>query len=427
MVTGRCKPTDRISNLPSHLIETILMLLPLRGAARTSILSKKWRYNWTNIPQLVFDDTLIQDSKENELSLQRRLFMAIYQVLLLHDGPILKFSLCTSQLASSYEIDQFILFLSRKSVMGFSFGISKDQQYTLPSSFFSCSQLRHLKLSNCEFVPPLTFNGFSSLVQEFAQVSIGRYVGNLVSSCPLLEKVTLAGSTHFECIEIDAPNLKYLNLGYRFVAFLTVAGVPERLPFTLDHLQNLELWELCFGEIAELAFALCLLKSSPNLEYFQIRLLSNKNDAIPPVLELLEMQDHSDVAFNQLREAAMRFVSGTRPELEFIKLILAKSPLLETMLIVSDSAQVADNGVGILSESQSALQPTVQVKEKPAQKRLKIIKGFSQLMPVMFEGGTDPMIADDYMEQVETQLISMDVTKDHLKIILATYKFAKDA
>ncbi|XP_059664181.1 uncharacterized protein LOC132309949 [Cornus florida] len=31
------------------------------------------------------------------------------------------------------------------------------------------------------------------------------------------------------------------------------------------------------------------------------------------------------------------------------------------------------------------------------------------------------------MDQVETQLTLMDVKKDHLKIILATYKFAKDA
>ncbi|XP_059670206.1 uncharacterized protein LOC132315814 [Cornus florida] len=81
----------------------------------------------------------------------------------------------------------------------------------------------------------------------------------------------------------------------------------------------------------------------------------------------------------------------------------------------------------IAAQLQSVPQPTVQVEETPAQKRLKIIKGFSQLMPVMFEGGADPMIADDYMEQVETQLTFMDVTEDHLKIILATYKFAKDA
>ncbi|XP_059639602.1 uncharacterized protein LOC132281974 [Cornus florida] len=72
-------------------------------------------------------------------------------------------------------------------------------------------------------------------------------------------------------------------------------------------------------------------------------------------------------------------------------------------------------------------QAVVQVKETPAQKRLKLITGFSKLMPVMFEGGADPMVADDYMDQAETHLTSMEVTDDHLKIILATYKFSKDA
>ncbi|XP_059637210.1 uncharacterized protein LOC132279296 [Cornus florida] len=53
--------------------------------------------------------------------------------------------------------------------------------------------------------------------------------------------------------------------------------------------------------------------------------------------------------------------------------------------------------------------------------------GFSQLKPVMFEDGADPMIVNNYIDQVKTQLTSMDVTEDHLKIILVTYKFAKDA
>ncbi|XP_059629929.1 uncharacterized protein LOC132272867 [Cornus florida] len=81
----------------------------------------------------------------------------------------------------------------------------------------------------------------------------------------------------------------------------------------------------------------------------------------------------------------------------------------------------------IVTQPQLIPQLVVQVEETPAQKRLKIIKGFSQLMPVMFEDGVDPMVADDYMKQVETQLTSMDVTEDHFKIILATYKFTKDA
>ncbi|XP_059648657.1 F-box/FBD/LRR-repeat protein At1g13570-like isoform X2 [Cornus florida] len=346
MMTVRCPPIDRISNLPSNLIETILMLLPLRDAVRTSVLSKKWRYNWVKLPQLVFDDTLIKNSdwdwpfvrylNEIELSPERRLIKVIYHVLLLHNGPILKFTLSTSQIERCSEIDLFIVFLSRNGVEEFTFGISKCQCYVLPLSFFSCSRLRHLKLSHCEFDPPRTFNGFSRLVSlEFNRVDIRESVlGSLVSSCPLLEQLTLNGSySHFEFedpfdfeyIEIrDAPNLKFLSisaifgsvrfkntprlavvsitsdnsddlkllnekeapemihvfsclpvietlqLGYRFVKFLTVAGVPQRLLFTLDHLKVLQLYDICFGEIVNVSFLLCLIKSSPNLKRIEI-------------------------------------------------------------------------------------------------------------------------------------------------------------
>ncbi|XP_059648658.1 F-box/FBD/LRR-repeat protein At1g13570-like isoform X1 [Cornus florida] len=350
----KCPPTDRISKLPRNLIETILMLLPLRDAVRTSILSKKWRYNWAKITQLVFDKTLIiQDPKENLQSLQRKLLTAINQVLLLHDGPILKFTLSFSQLKSSSEIDQFILLLSRNGIEECTFYISKNPPYTLPSSFFSCSQLKHLNLSNCEFVTTLTFSGFSRLVSlELNQVNIGESIGSLVSSCPLLERLTLIGTTHFEYIEIDSPNLKFLKtnvtfgyvhfkntpllavvsinsyasdnfehlnekeatemikvfgclpvietleFGRRFVKFLTVANVPERLPFTLDHLKILELNTLCLGEIADVSFALCLIKSSPNLKNFAMEVFPSDDATRPTDLEFLEMQDYSNVSLN---------------------------------------------------------------------------------------------------------------------------------
>ncbi|XP_059636028.1 uncharacterized protein LOC132278241 [Cornus florida] len=72
-------------------------------------------------------------------------------------------------------------------------------------------------------------------------------------------------------------------------------------------------------------------------------------------------------------------------------------------------------------------QPVVQVEETPSQKCLKLISGFSKLMPMMFEGGADLMVVDDYIDQVETHLTFMDVTDDYVKIVLATYKFSKDA
>ncbi|XP_059650289.1 F-box/FBD/LRR-repeat protein At1g13570-like [Cornus florida] len=279
--------------------------------------------------------------------------MTIFQVLLFHNGPIVKFTLSISEFESCSEIYQLILFLLKNGIKELTLDICKGDSYRLPPSLFSCQRLRQLYLSNCIFEPPPKFNGFSRIVSlEFCSVNFADGVlGSLVSSCPLLERLTLEGSIQFDCLEIDAPNLNFLSISAIFgsihfknapllvvvsvnsddsdelehlneeeapemIQLLTVAGVPEKLPFTLDHLKYLEVNEFSFGEINEVSFALCLIKSSPNLKKIQ-----------------------------------MRVISGTRPKLEFIKLILATSPLLETMLIDPNSANVFDNGVAILKES----------------------------------------------------------------------------
>ncbi|WMV53802.1 hypothetical protein MTR67_047187 [Solanum verrucosum] len=49
---------DRISYLPRNIIDHIFELLPVEDAARTSILSTKWRYIWATVPNLVLDKLL---------------------------------------------------------------------------------------------------------------------------------------------------------------------------------------------------------------------------------------------------------------------------------------------------------------------------------------------------------------------------------
>ncbi|XXG79109.1 hypothetical protein AAC387_Pa09g0254 [Persea americana] len=44
-----------ISNLPEDVMSSILALVPIRDAVRTSILSKEWRYKWVTIPDVVFN------------------------------------------------------------------------------------------------------------------------------------------------------------------------------------------------------------------------------------------------------------------------------------------------------------------------------------------------------------------------------------
>ncbi|CAL5399139.1 unnamed protein product [Camellia sinensis] len=406
--------SDIISNLPDNILEKILMRLSIQEVVSTSLLSKTWRYTWTRLSQLVFDDTFCKGVLRKE---KNKLMMTIYHIMLFHRAPIVKFSLYFSGLESCPEIDPLILIVSNNEIQEFIILIWKGEPYKLPSSLFSCQQLKRLNLRCCMIKPPPAFKGFKKLLSlELREIVItGDVLSSLISSCRLLERLTVGC-----CLEIDAPRLKFLCCEGHFSSicfkntpklfmvclvegfgegfgkgkgkvfkqarpsklvtllgslpvidflrldyfYIQVSGVPKRLPTTLKRLKTLRLTEICFGELDEILVMLCLIRSSPNLQKMTIRVHSNESVAIDSVLELLEMQEWSDVTLNRLRQVEMRSLSGSRPELEFIKLLFAKSPVLETMLIEPNSAVVVDRGLGILKEASRfrRLSPRAEIK-----------------------------------------------------------------
>ncbi|GMP58370.1 hypothetical protein CsSME_00022062 [Camellia sinensis var. sinensis] len=400
----RGSTSDIISNLPESIKATVLVCLPIQDAVRTSVLSTKWRYIWTKLPQLVFDDNFCGESARKS---KTELMMTIYQVLLLHRGPIPKFILNLSRLESCPEMDQLILFLSNNGIQEFTLLIEKGEPYKLPSSLFSCEQLRYLSLRSCVFKSPPEFKGFSRLLKlALYRVFVASdTLSSLISSCPLLEKLSLKRSFSSDCLEINTPNLRFLAceiygssislknttrlarvsicfmgifnaegitqaetsklvmlfgslpvvefllLDYHTIRYMSAGGVPKRLPTTLNNLKTLKLLSICFEEVNEISVILCLIRSSPNLEEITIVVRRCETaDVIDHVPQLLEMQDWSDVSLNQLQVVELGNLSGTQSELKFIGLLLAISPVLETMFIQTDSEKVADKGLRILTE-----------------------------------------------------------------------------
>ncbi|XP_052187777.1 F-box/FBD/LRR-repeat protein At1g13570-like [Diospyros lotus] len=381
--------SDRISHLPRNVTEKILMSLPLRDAVRTSALSSKWRNAWVTLPQLVFDDAFYRKLRRRR---KNNFMMTIYQVMLLHRGPIVKFELSVPVLESRPEIDQLILFLSNNGLQELVLHIKQGKQpYRLPSYTFSCLQLEHLELNFCLFSPPLGFRGFSILLTlELSDVAITSEVfSSLVSGCPLLERLKVSNhKTSFSWLEIAAPNLKslcfagqfgficlknayklarvsisfyewmpretygggeicnwvtffaslpaveFLELDYGCLKFFSAGGVLDRLPTDPSHLKILKLY---IESVDAFSSILCLLRSSPNLEKFVIGVPIHADEDEETLVKLSEVERCSDMSLNKLREVELQEAWGRRFGLLFIKLLLAKSPVLEKMVVPADN------------------------------------------------------------------------------------------
>ncbi|XP_058193512.1 F-box/FBD/LRR-repeat protein At1g13570-like isoform X2 [Rhododendron vialii] len=319
--------SDMISNLPCNVLEKILTCLRLHAAVRTSVLSKKWRHIWTSLLQLVFDDMFY---KECTMATRNNLMMTIYQVLLQHHGPILKFTVSLKALESCSLIDQLIDFVSKNGIQELTLHFYQAGPYKLPSSLFSCRGITCLDLTSCVFQPPPGFKGFSRFLSlKLDKVVIaGDTLSSLISACPLLERLTIQSSTRLCYLEIVALNLRFaqfvglfssvcfkstphlaklsihllpsfwnlvlsekrvpckplmltgtfpvfelLELDYYHLKAMAAGGVPpNRHPNTLTNLKILKLYLICFGKVDEISMVLCLIRSCPNLEKIQLKI-----------------------------------------------------------------------------------------------------------------------------------------------------------
>ncbi|CAH9147549.1 unnamed protein product [Cuscuta epithymum] len=191
---------DIISNLPQNLRETILTYLPLQDAVRTSVLSSEWRYTWTKVPRLCFDETICPGSSGgDQWEFQNKYVRRILHVLLQHEGPITTFELAIPEMEIFPEMDSLMLFLSKSDVESLAL-MFKSGHYKLPSTFFKCQRLKSLYLMSCLVHPPSDFIGFSQLLTiDMFDVDIGsKPLESIIACCPLLECLKLDMSSIYD-------------------------------------------------------------------------------------------------------------------------------------------------------------------------------------------------------------------------------------
>ncbi|XP_071740029.1 F-box/FBD/LRR-repeat protein At1g13570-like [Rutidosis leptorrhynchoides] len=305
MMKTQCLSSDIISSLPLNIIETILTFMPIRDAVKTSILSKKWRYCWMTMPKLIFDQNQVHGYNYNyRHSVKSKLVSAIFHVLFIHSGPtILEFKLPIIDLDLVTEFDAIILYLSRRTNVKDLIIYNSNNFYKLPNPFFSLQGLEYIRLRHCNFEPPVTFNGFNKLKSlwfENVQVSV-KALQHFLSNCPLLEDMCL---------------------------YLAVGGMPKKLPTWL-HLRHVTL-DLCLREHDVISSALCIIRSAPNLQRLNFMMNDNVNLPIQgSSMKLVDFQDGLSLTFDHLKHFEILISRNYVFMMEFVKLVMAKSPVLE--------------------------------------------------------------------------------------------------
>ncbi|KAJ0445100.1 putative F-box domain, FBD domain, leucine-rich repeat domain superfamily [Helianthus annuus] len=355
--------SDFISTLPQNIIEDILTRIPLQEALRTSVLSKKWRYTWRGMPKLVFTDKMV-----NHLHIQLnkyKLISAIFHVLLFHNGPtIVEFRCSLGKLHMESEFAQILSYLARgNTVKEFSF-ISDNRFNKLPVSFFALQGLEAVHLENCTLEPPLTFNGVSSLMtMTFQNVEVSvQMLQRFISKCPLLHYLVLielekgiesvpAGNNFtlvdlFQCV----PLLETFVITKHYMKYLCAGGMPHKLPASLVHLKNLAL-DVCLMEQNEISSALCIIRSSPELK--NMIFLMYDNEKLPvqqTATNFLDLEGYPDLKFDHLEMLKIENFSNLPLEIEFVKLIMAKSPVLKKVQIELNGNVSVDEELKMLRE-----------------------------------------------------------------------------
>nr|KAJ0226834.1 hypothetical protein LSAT_V11C100032450 [Lactuca sativa] len=383
-----CGEEDNLSNLPEHLIDSIIERLPIEDVVRTSIISKKWRYRWTTMRVLVFDKNFSNKFASNGDFGRNRFIGIINKVLFLHNGPILKFHLHISYIFhdSLQAIGQWMSFLSRNGVTELVLTYS-NQHYELPSYVFSCLDLTKLELRNCIYKPPLEFNGFLNLKElNLEDVDFGTSCGNKIN-LPKLKKLFLFSCKNVYKFNIKAtklrkltviacpdalllglldspclisvfissqdytqdfvgvekmnlatmlsnlPRLRYIYTDSNFIMSLVVEKIPKLLPHAISRLKHMWLIRFQVDDLDQLDVALCLLRNSPKLEKLTVTHLMEHHIDVGPASNRLESPNCLDCTLDQLQVVEMRHLRGSKPELLFIKLLLAHSPSLNKFTI----------------------------------------------------------------------------------------------
>ncbi|KAL7144310.1 hypothetical protein ABFS83_07G003700 [Erythranthe nasuta] len=219
--------SDRISGMQDDVLLHILSFLPTIMSAKTSILSRRWRFLWAYAPDLIFE-------MDDDVDI-------VYRVMLLHRRKsinTLRMTRCFP--CTDLQFDTWIAYAVMRKVRNLDLWVEGTR--ILPQCLLNCETLVDLRLSYCCVIPdagtvylpclknlhlieveyesdeslPRLLSGCTKL-EEFVLKSDEKLLSCYKISSPTIERLTvhfyLSDATSYECrLVINTPALGYLQI-----------------------------------------------------------------------------------------------------------------------------------------------------------------------------------------------------------------------
>ncbi|XP_077243395.1 F-box/FBD/LRR-repeat protein At5g56420-like isoform X2 [Tasmannia lanceolata] len=258
---------DIISGLPDTILHNILSFLPTDYAVLTSFLSKRWRYLWTSISCLDFDHKLFYSPLYLQLgdyifpsllattATNDTFIEFVDTVLMLHDASNIQ-RFCLSCFYYSYKshVNTWIRVAMMHNVRELDFCIDREEDYDpyvslpgfsseepvmFPHTLFTCESLEVLKMnlkwSILKMPATMSFRALKTLDLVEVAFSEDNWMTELISSCPILESLSMEGCTLYghQNLNIYGHKLRSLNINgcYGLMKCKIVLSAPVLLSF----------------------------------------------------------------------------------------------------------------------------------------------------------------------------------------------------